>query len=130
MRFPPSTWVTGALLPALALEAARDPQVTTIGLRRHTPRRVSLTSPADMPPSPAPPPPQQRPPSSRSPDLDAQRPRQAGQGGSPLRRTKGFATQPDAVAPTAGDHRKGIGLRHSGANRRATYCYKKRAIDR
>ena len=42
-----------ALLPALALEAARDPRVSTIGLRRHAPRRVSLTHPADMPPSPA-----------------------------------------------------------------------------
>ena len=42
-----------ALLPTLALEAARDPKVATIGLRRHTPRRVSLTSPADIPSSPA-----------------------------------------------------------------------------
>lgn len=48
-----STGLGIALLPALALEAARDPQVTTIGLRRHAPRRVSLTSPADIPPSPA-----------------------------------------------------------------------------
>ena len=42
-----------ALLPALALEAARDPRVATIGLRGHTPRRVSLTGPADIPPNPA-----------------------------------------------------------------------------
>ncbi|MBR7837794.1 LysR family transcriptional regulator [Actinospica durhamensis] len=42
-----------ALLPALALEAARDPRVETVELHRHTPRRVSLTSPPDIPPSPA-----------------------------------------------------------------------------
>lgn len=48
-----STGLGVALLPALALEAAHDPRVTTIGLCRHTPRRISLTHPADMPPSPA-----------------------------------------------------------------------------
>jgi DNA-binding transcriptional LysR family regulator len=42
-----------ALLPALALEAARDPQVVTRGLHRHPPRRVSLTVPGDTPASPA-----------------------------------------------------------------------------
>ena len=41
-----------ALLPALALEAARDPAVVTVGLR-HAPRHVSLTTPADAPGSPA-----------------------------------------------------------------------------
>jgi DNA-binding transcriptional LysR family regulator len=48
-----STGLGVALLPALALEAARDPRVTTIGLRGHTPRRVSLSGSADLPPSPA-----------------------------------------------------------------------------
>jgi DNA-binding transcriptional LysR family regulator len=42
-----------ALLPALALEAARDPQITTVGLPGHAPRHIRLTSPADLPASPA-----------------------------------------------------------------------------
>jgi DNA-binding transcriptional LysR family regulator len=42
-----------ALLPALALEAARDPQVRSIALRRHAPRRISVTGRADLPPAPA-----------------------------------------------------------------------------
>jgi DNA-binding transcriptional LysR family regulator len=42
-----------ALLPALALDAARDLRTTTIGLRGHLPRRVSLTRPADLQASPA-----------------------------------------------------------------------------
>jgi DNA-binding transcriptional LysR family regulator len=42
-----------ALLPALALEAARDPKVVTVELQRHSPRHVQLTGPADAPPSPA-----------------------------------------------------------------------------
>lgn len=42
-----------ALLPALALEAARDQKVKTIGLKGHSPRHVSLTYPADTPASPA-----------------------------------------------------------------------------
>jgi DNA-binding transcriptional LysR family regulator len=42
-----------ALLPALALEAARDPHVATLGLHRYSPRRINLTSPADTPASPA-----------------------------------------------------------------------------
>jgi DNA-binding transcriptional LysR family regulator len=48
-----STGLGVALLPALALEAARHPRVTTVGLRRHPPRRVGLTAPADIPPSSA-----------------------------------------------------------------------------
>jgi DNA-binding transcriptional LysR family regulator len=42
-----------ALLPSLALEAAHDPTVATIGLHRHPPRHVHLVSPADTPASPA-----------------------------------------------------------------------------
>jgi DNA-binding transcriptional LysR family regulator len=42
-----------AMLSTLALEAARDPQITTTRLRGHAPRHVSLTSSADLPASPA-----------------------------------------------------------------------------
>jgi len=40
-----------ALLPALALEAARDPRVRTARARGLPPRRVTLDRPADLPPS-------------------------------------------------------------------------------
>jgi DNA-binding transcriptional LysR family regulator len=42
-----------ALLPALAIEAARALQVAIVGLRRHPPRRISLSSRPDIPASPA-----------------------------------------------------------------------------
>jgi DNA-binding transcriptional LysR family regulator len=42
-----------ALLPGLALEAARDPKIVTRSLHRHPPRRISLTFPADTPAGPA-----------------------------------------------------------------------------
>lgn len=42
-----------ALLPALALEAARDPRVRTARPRGLPPRRVTLDRPGDLPPSPA-----------------------------------------------------------------------------
>ncbi|QPP05210.1 LysR family transcriptional regulator [Streptomyces bathyalis] len=46
-----STGLGVALLPALALEAARDPAVTAIGIRAHSPRRIALIGSADVPQS-------------------------------------------------------------------------------
>lgn len=42
-----------ALLPSLALEAARDPDIATIEIEGHQPRHVILNSAADRSPSPA-----------------------------------------------------------------------------
>lgn len=42
-----------ALLPLLALEAARDPRVSTVALRRHPVRHVSVSGSADIPSSAA-----------------------------------------------------------------------------
>ncbi len=42
-----------ALLPALALEAARDSQVRSIELPQHAPRRVSVSARSELPPGPA-----------------------------------------------------------------------------
>ncbi len=42
-----------ALLPALALAAARDPRVSIVPLQRHAPRRVGVALPEHVPPGPA-----------------------------------------------------------------------------
>jgi DNA-binding transcriptional LysR family regulator len=42
-----------ALLPSLAVEAARGPNVATVPVRAHAPRHIDLIGPDDMPASPA-----------------------------------------------------------------------------
>lgn len=42
-----------ALLPALALAAARHPRITAVPLKQHPPRRVGVDLPRDLPPGPA-----------------------------------------------------------------------------